>query len=195
MLLDCIDREEKKHSDAANASQTKKIDLREIPSLAFAFALLNDLQSGAVDVMDVQTNGPVLDGSYHFNVHMFRRGSGHLRKRDLIQRVIFNDPATIVYWNDGTKTVVKCGENEPFDPEKGLAMAITKKMLGNKGNYYDTLKKWLPDPEELHVDDKMVERVVCEAYETYMADLSAKTDTLRKSLKKLGALLAGNGDD
>lgn len=62
-----------------------------------------------------------------------------------IQKVIFNDPATIVFWKDGTKTVVKCGENDIYDPEKGLAMAISKKALGNKGNYYDEFKKWVPD--------------------------------------------------
>lgn len=60
-----------------------------------------------------------------------------------IKNVIFNDPATIVFWTDGTKTVVKA-ENEPFDPEKGLAMAISKKALGNKGNYYNAFTKWLP---------------------------------------------------
>lgn len=59
-----------------------------------------------------------------------------------IKRVIFNAPATIVLWKDGTKTVVKAsGEN--FDKEKGLAMAITKRILGNnKGNYNDIFKKW-----------------------------------------------------
>ena len=67
-------------------------------------------------------------------------------KPEPIKNVIFNDPATIVFWNDGTKTVVKA-ENEEFDPEKGLAMAISKKVLGNKGNYYETFKKWLPEKE------------------------------------------------
>ena len=67
-------------------------------------------------------------------------------KPELIKDVIFNDPATIVFWNDGTKTVVKA-EDEDFDPEKGLAMAISKKFLGNKGNYYETFKKWLPEKE------------------------------------------------
>lgn len=73
-----------------------------------------------------------------------------------IKKVIFNNPATIVLWDDGTKTVVKCDEpcitcqdprdnqNPRFDPEKGLAMAIAKKALGNKGNYYNEFKKWLP---------------------------------------------------
>lgn len=61
-----------------------------------------------------------------------------------IKDVIYNRPATIVFWEDGTKTVVKC-KNEKFDPEKGLVMAFSKKILGNKGNYYNIFKKWLPD--------------------------------------------------
>ena len=61
-----------------------------------------------------------------------------------IKSVIYNRPATIVFWEDGTKTVVKC-ENEEYDPEKGLAMAIAKKALGNNYHYYDIFKKWLPD--------------------------------------------------
>ena len=60
-----------------------------------------------------------------------------------IEKVVFSDPATIVMWADGTKTVVKCQEGDEFDPEKGLAMAITKKALGNQGNYYEVLKEWV----------------------------------------------------
>ena len=52
-----------------------------------------------------------------------------------INRIIFNDPATIVYWADGTKTVVKTHDEE-FSEEHGLAMAFAKKVLetsyGNK---------------------------------------------------------------
>lgn len=59
-----------------------------------------------------------------------------------IKNVIFNDPATIVYWEDRTKTVVKC-EKEKYDPEKGLAMAIAKKAMGNQGNYFEVFKKWI----------------------------------------------------
>ena len=62
-----------------------------------------------------------------------------------IKKVVFNDPATIVFWSDGTKTVVKCGENDEYNPEKGLAMAIAKRALGNEGNYYNQFKKWLPE--------------------------------------------------
>ena len=64
-----------------------------------------------------------------------------------IKKVIFNAPATIVYWDDGSKTVVKCSENDTFDWEKGLAMAIAKKALGDQGNYYNEFKKWMPEEE------------------------------------------------
>ena len=70
-----------------------------------------------------------------------------------IKDVIFNDPATIVFWMDGTKTVVKCQEGDIYDPEKGLAMAISKKALGNQGNYCNELKKWLgkyKEPKKLN---------------------------------------------
>ena len=59
-----------------------------------------------------------------------------------IQKVIYNNTKTIVLWADGTKTVVTCGADE-FDKEKGLAMAIAKKAMGNKGHYYEEFKKWI----------------------------------------------------
>lgn len=62
-----------------------------------------------------------------------------------IKNVIFNDPATIVFWSDGTKTVVKCQPGDKFDPEKGLAMAITKKTMGNTGSYYNVFEKWIKE--------------------------------------------------
>lgn len=61
-----------------------------------------------------------------------------------IKNVIFNDPATIVFWSDGTKTVVKCGKDDTFDPEKGLAMAISKYFFDNAGYFNDVFKKWIP---------------------------------------------------
>ena len=57
-----------------------------------------------------------------------------------IKDVFFNNPATIVFWNDNTKTVVKCQGGEKYDPEKGLAMAIVKKVCGNTREYYEIFK-------------------------------------------------------
>ena len=74
-----------------------------------------------------------------------------------IKDVIYNDPATIVLWMDGTKTVVKCGDYDIYDPEKGLAMAIAKKTLGNQGNYYETFKSWLPEEDEMDTTQQFID--------------------------------------
>jgi hypothetical protein len=64
-----------------------------------------------------------------------------------IKKVIFNKPATIVYWEDGTKTVVKCGKDDTYSEEAGLALCFMKKALGNKGNYNNTFKKYIKEKE------------------------------------------------
>lgn len=65
-----------------------------------------------------------------------------------IKKVIFNNPATIVYWKDGTKTVVKCGKDDVYDEEKGLALCFMKKALNNKGNYNNTFKKYIKENKD-----------------------------------------------
>lgn len=79
---------------------------------------------------------------------IFRNGAGIFTVQQSFEpaNVIFNGPATIVFWNDGTKTVVKC-EGEAFDKEKGLAMAIAKRAIGDKGSYYNVFKKWCVDDD------------------------------------------------
>ena len=68
-------------------------------------------------------------------------------RRVKIKDVIFSDPATIVFWSDGTKTVVKTRGGEKYDKEKGLAMAIVKKITGNTGSYYNIFKEWCGNEE------------------------------------------------
>ena len=63
-------------------------------------------------------------------------------RRVKIKDVIFSDPATVVFWSDDTKTVVNTRGGEKYDKEKGLAMAIVKKITGNTGNYYNIFKEW-----------------------------------------------------
>ena len=65
-----------------------------------------------------------------------------------IKNVIFNDPLTIIVWSDGTKTFVKASENDAYDPEKGMALAIAKKAMGNKYSYYDEIRKWITKDTE-----------------------------------------------
>lgn len=66
-----------------------------------------------------------------------------------IKKVHFNNPVTVIIWNDGTKTLVRTQDGEVYDPEKGMALAIAKKFLGNKGNYYNVFDKYLSELEKV----------------------------------------------
>ena len=52
-------------------------------------------------------------------------------KKLTVRKVIYNPPATIVLWEDGTKTVVKCDPRDEYDPKYGFALCYMKKALGN----------------------------------------------------------------
>lgn len=85
-----------------------------------------------------------------------------------ITNVIFNPPATIVFWSDNTKTVVKA--QEFYDPEKGIAMAISKKMLGdNKYEYYNMFRHWLKKWEKQPHSDfqKYIDEALDAAFDKY----------------------------
>lgn len=66
-----------------------------------------------------------------------------------IRKVIFSGPATIVFWNDGDKTVVKCMEGDHMNYGMGIAMCTLKKLFGDRYGYFkQDLKKWTPEQKE-----------------------------------------------
>lgn len=62
-----------------------------------------------------------------------------------IKDVRFSPPATIVFWSDNTKTVVKAQNGELFDAEKGLMACIIKRITGNTGRYNELFKKYIKE--------------------------------------------------
>ena len=54
-----------------------------------------------------------------------------------IKKVIFNPPATIILWEDGTKTVVKTRKGTEFNPYYGFTAAVTKKVCGSNSRVND----------------------------------------------------------
>lgn len=62
----------------------------------------------------------------------------------MVTNVIYNDPATVVYWSDKTRTVVKCQPDDKFDSELGFLLALCKKVCGNTGKYNDLLRECIP---------------------------------------------------
>lgn len=62
---------------------------------------------------------------------VFNYGDKHHSNKTDIKRIIHNDPATIVFWADGTKTVVKCMDGEKYDRYAGFCAALAKKVYGS----------------------------------------------------------------
>lgn len=83
------------------------------------------------------------------SIYRLPRGNGklYMALKDTfeIEKVIFNNPATIVLWKDGTKTVVKCSEYDLYDTQTGLLMCIAKKAYGNGGRFNDVIREHVTD--------------------------------------------------
>lgn len=62
-----------------------------------------------------------------------------------IESVWFNDPVTIIFWEDGTKTVVKTSENDDYDPITGFLLCYYRKKSEQSrtqvGKLADFIKK------------------------------------------------------
>lgn len=74
---------------------------------------------------------------------------GAPRPDDRIKQVIFNKEklTTVVLWADGQKTIIKCQEGDVFDEEKALALCYMKRVLGNRGSFNETLRKYCHQEE------------------------------------------------
>lgn len=83
-----------------------------------------------------------------------------------IKNIKFNGPATIVFWGDGTKTVVKCQDGDDYSEEVGLAMCIVKKAFGNTSKYNDIFKKWCPSYESETDDNYLSE--ACKQFRSHI---------------------------
>lgn len=131
----------------------KSLSTNKEKTIADVLETLNEEQKTAMYALIGELDKDETEGGKNMN-HKGTTNKSNRTPPDIrrfIKKVKFNPPATIVFWTDNTKTVVKCS-GEDYDPEKGLAMCICKKVLGDKGNYYEVFKKWLPKEEETESD-------------------------------------------
>lgn len=108
-----------------------------------------------------------------------------LNNISFVKNVKFNGPATIIFWSDETKTVVKC-KDENYDAEKGLAMALAK-------GYTEKNARLLM--RNIHIFNKGIEVVWANGTTTEMP-WKDETHDIEKhialaKIKKYGALVRG----
>lgn len=78
---------------------------------------------------------------------MFEKSVDVFGKELKPKKIIFNYPATIVFWEDGTKTVVKCAAGTDPDLYNAFCAAVCKKIFGSNSH----LKKVI---EEAYTKEK-----------------------------------------
>ena len=56
-----------------------------------------------------------------------------------VKKVIYNPPATIILWSDGSKTMAKCDGEDKYSKEVGFMLCVLKKKYGNRAvkNMFD----------------------------------------------------------
>ena len=102
----------------------------------------------------------------------------------LVDYITFDPPYTTIKWDDGSETRVKCVD-EPYDPEKGFAMAIQKKLFGN--NYYKDMKNIISLNAGYAKANRLV-HIMCGEYFGY-EDSTAKSEEIEKLKKENDRLL------
>ena len=88
---------------------------------------------GRYATTDTWAVGPILEQQVHLSSEYANNVYLNNIKVNLVPsvtKVIFNDPATIVYFEDGTKTIVKKMEGETYNPDYGFALCIMKRAYG-----------------------------------------------------------------
>lgn len=91
-----------------------------------------------------------------------------------VKKIIFNNFKTIVFWNDGTKTIVSMSQEERnFDPEDAFRAAYTKKMYGTNSKIKRVIKeKSNIEQHQRIVEEKLKEEMgkISRDYDKYMKE-------------------------
>ena len=106
-----------------------------------------------------------------------------------VRRILFNDPATIVFWKDGTKTVVRVTEGDRYVPYYGFLAALAKKVYGSNTRVQEMIRLWLPSAEEKKCGGDCIRCEKCgEKKEPVEPAKKKKTDPIEDLLNDLFAL-------
>lgn len=101
----------------------------------------SNLRTHSSDAMDAMRYAYVAYDNLAVSHTAFRNGLvGSDYEKHKPKRIIQNGPATIVFWVDGTKTVVKREKNTPNDLEAAFSAALAKKMYGTNSRIKRILK-------------------------------------------------------
>lgn len=85
-----------------------------------------------------------------------------MSKMPNIKQVIYSNPVTVIIWEDGTKTISRCDDDDIYDELTGFMLCIFKKVLTPK-----TMRKMFKD----YVYDVDSDKIKWQSLPTWLEDI------------------------
>lgn len=145
------------HSDTSKANERKTLDAKPVESIGcYKIEKMNG-GTAFFTKTDFDNSGTKLMTTDKF-----------LKATFGVKKIIVRGPATIIFWEDGSKTVSVCDKDDKFDIEKGIGMCFMKKALGGSyTNVIDTLAR-VADADNGYLDNDYISKI----YNYLRADMS-----------------------
>ena len=106
------------------------------------------------------------------------------------KKVIFSGPATTILWKDGTKTTVKCSDEDVWADDVGIAMCYLKKMLGNKGNFNNIFRQAMKVAEVQTKKEELASSTAIEGESYYNSAL----DSMKRNIDEINDFMKDAAD-
>ena len=106
------------------------------------------------------------------------------------KKVIFSGPATTILWKDGTKTTVKCSDEDVWSDDVGIAMCYLKKMLGNKGNFNNIFRQAMKVAEVQTKKEELATSTAIEGESYY----SSALDSMKRNIDEINDFMKDAAD-
>lgn len=106
------------------------------------------------------------------------------------KKVIFSGPATTILWKDGTKTTVKCSDEDSWSDDVGIAMCYLKKMLSNKGNYNNIFREAMKVAEVQTKKEELTTSTAIEGESYY----SSALDSMKRNIDEINDFMKDAAD-
>lgn len=70
-----------------------------------------------------------------------------------VKKIMHNGPATIVFWKDNTKTVVRLKEGDRYDPYAAFTAAVAKRLYGKTMKISEVVDRYSKDLKKIDIPE------------------------------------------
>ena len=172
--------------------------IEEMGSVSFN-DLEKDLKEFGIELSTIRhSSGDIgfeIEGYFNPDQYKIHRAKGMCSvpislKTPIPKKVKFSGPATIILWEDGTKTVVKCQEDDVFNEYTGVLTCFAKKMFGNKANFNNIINKTVKMGRHQTKKEELTSSTAIEGESYY----SSALDSMKRNIDEINDFMKDAAD-